>query len=96
MSSSLSDDQIMVELRRIERGQLRAFADVTMPTAVGEMTIRGFRVVQKDGEQPWIGFPSTSYSKGGTQVNKPIIDVTQSVKRRLTDVILARFKAEPK
>jgi len=91
----MPDDKLHVELRRLERGQLKAFADVTIPTALGEITIRGFRVVQKDGDSPWVALPTTSYSSNGSQVNKPLIDVARGVKQRLSEAILLEFRRVP-
>lgn len=86
------EDPIIIELKVFERGSLKAFADVTIPTQLGELTVKGFRVVQKDGEGAWIGFPSTSYTKDGKTVNNQILETSKALKRKLTDLILAEYK----
>jgi hypothetical protein len=42
----MADEEIVVSLHLFESGQLKAFADVTLHTSLGEITIKGFRVVQ--------------------------------------------------
>ena len=49
-----------VDLNRVSLGQLKAFADVTFVSPVGELTIRGFRVLQEEGKTPWVGMPTTN------------------------------------
>lgn len=88
----MNEQNIIVELKVFERGNLKAFADVTIPTQLGEITVRGFRVIQKDGAGAWVGFPSTSYTKDGKTVNNQIIETSKSLKRKITDLILAEYK----
>lgn len=88
----MAESQLTVEVRPFERGQLKAFADVTIATAIGEITLRGFRVIQKDGEAPWVGFPATTYMKDGKTVNKPVLEVPRALHRQITEQILAEFR----
>lgn len=88
----MNEQIIIVELKVFEKGSLKAFADVTITSLIGEITVKGFRVIQKDGEAPWIGFPSNSYIKNGKTVNNQIIETSKSLKRKLTDLILAEYK----
>ena len=88
----MNEFRILVELRRMERGNLKAFADVTIPSELGEITLRGFRVVQKGGEEPWVAFPSSSYTKNGQIINKTIIEVSRGLKRQIVDAVMAEFK----
>ena len=91
----MNEQSIIVELKLFERegSNLKAFADVTIPSSLGEITIKGFRVIQKEGEAPWVGFPTSSYTKkDGKTVNNQIIETSKSLKRKLTDSILAEYK----
>jgi hypothetical protein len=91
--STDSAPQLTVDLRLFVRGTLKAFADVTFPTAVGgELTVLGFRIVQKDGEGPWVAFPTSSYIKEGKPVNSPLLQISGSLKKHLTDAVLAAFE----
>ncbi len=44
-------------------GDLKAFADLTIPTKYGEITIHRFKVLQAGKKRPWVAFPQISYSK---------------------------------
>ncbi|HEV8337618.1 MAG TPA: hypothetical protein VGR67_14490 [Candidatus Polarisedimenticolia bacterium] len=84
---------IQVDMRRFEQGTIKAYADVTISTAIGEVTIKGFRVVSKNGEAPWVGFPNITYSKNGQTVKKAVLDLRSGVKRRIEEAVLLEFKA---
>src|SRR5262249_54256756 len=92
-AAKMATDKIVVELRRHESGKLKAFADVVLPSTLGEITVRGFRVVQDDGAAPWVAFPTTSYMKAGERVNKQIVEVGRSLKAQIADAVLAEFRA---
>jgi hypothetical protein len=84
--------KLTVDVRLFERGTLQAFADVTFPSALGELTLKGFRVLQKEGEGAWVAFPSSSYTKEGKIINSPLLVVGGSLKKHLADAVLAAFK----
>lgn len=89
----MSNETVIVELKLFDRGQLKAFADVTIALPVGEITVRGFRVVQKDSQTvAWIAFPAVSYSKNGKIINKEILEVSRGLKKQITDAIFTEFK----
>ncbi len=88
----MNEPQITVELRHFERGKLKAFADVTIPTALGEITLRGFRVIENDGHELWVALPAASYMKNGQIVNKQVLEVTRGLKKQLTDLVLAEYR----
>ena len=88
----MADEQCIVTIHRYESGQLKAFADVTLPTPLGEITLRGFRVVEKPGHPPWVAYPATSYQKDGKPKFKDMIDAPQGTKRRLAQAILAEYE----
>jgi DNA-binding cell septation regulator SpoVG len=83
--------QVTVEVKIMERGQLKAFADVTLTTPHVEITLRGFRVVQKDEQPAWVALPSSSYTKDGKIVNSPLLEVSRNLKRQITDAVLAEY-----
>lgn len=88
----MNDLEMTIELRLMNRGNLKAFADITFPSALGEITVRGFRVVQKEGQEPWVAFPSSSYTKDGKIVNNPILEVSRGLKQKVTVAVLTRYK----
>jgi DNA-binding cell septation regulator SpoVG len=82
---------ITVEVKKMERGQLKAFADVTLSTSLGEITMRGFRVVQKDDQPAWVALPTSSYTKDGKIVNTQLLEISRNLKRQLCDAVLAEY-----
>jgi len=83
---------MIVEVRTYESGTLKAFADVTIPTQLGEVTLKGFRIVQKDGAEAWVAFPTVSYEKDGERVNKPVLEMPIGTRKLISDAILSEFK----
>ena len=88
----MADEQLIVAIHRHESGQLKAFADITLLTPLGEITLRGFRVVQKPGKSPWVAYPATSYQKDGKTQFKNLIDAPQGTQQRLARAVLAEFE----
>lgn len=88
----MQTEQPHVDVRKVDLGKIKAFADVTLPGPLGDITICGFRVMQDDGQDPWVAFPGSSYLKNGEPVRKEILDVSRGTKRQLSNLILNRFK----
>ena len=88
----MTEQKITVEVRRVAFGKLKAFADVTIPTPFGEITIKGLRVIQQEGQEPWIALPTSSYVKDGKAVNVAIIELPRSLKKMIADEVLAEFR----
>lgn len=85
--------EITIELKKLNNSKsLKAFADVSFSTSHGEITLKGFRVIQKDENPMWIAFPSSSYkNKEGNMVNAPFLEVSKAFKKELTDLILKEY-----
>lgn len=91
----MNPDSLSVILRRVDRGAIKAFADVTLKTAIGDFTLLGFRVVEQPGKEAWVGFPQASYVKDGQTVNKPVLDVTRSQEDLIKNAVLAQYRRAP-
>lgn len=76
------------DLKIVNRGALKAFADVTF----GILTVRGFRIVQQDGKQAWIGFPQITYEKNGQNKFSELLEIPRSLKKEITDALLAEYE----
>jgi DNA-binding cell septation regulator SpoVG len=87
----MGDLRIAVDIKRLERGQLRAFCDVTLSFEHGELTLKGCRVIQKDGQEPWVAFPTNSYEKDGKTINKPVLEFSQTLRRQIITAILFEY-----
>lgn len=91
----MSDRNIIVELKVFERGSLKAFADATIPSPFGELTVKGFRVMQKEGETHWVGFPTSSYvNKDGKRIDNQIFEPSKGLRKMICDLILAEYKTK--
>src|SRR5262245_29808338 len=88
----MSPDVIRVTLRLIDRGAIKAFADVHLQAAIGDVTLCGFRVVAPPEKAAWVGFPQSSYVKNGQTVTKPILDLTRSQEDLVRNAVLAAYR----
>ena len=88
----LEKEKLRVDLRPVRFGKLKAFADVTIPSALGDLTILGFRVIDENGKGPWVGFPSNSYPKDGKIVNKRLLDISGRAKREIAEAVLLEYE----
>ena len=85
-------ENIKIDMRLVDLGKLRAFADVTLSTEVGEITLKGFRVVSGEEGRYWVGLPQNTFSKNGKRVNRPVMEMAPRVKRHITDKVLSVFE----
>jgi DNA-binding cell septation regulator SpoVG len=89
----MEQPQIRVDLRRANgKSAVKAYADVTILTALGEITFRGSRVLQKDGQDPWVALPSSTYQKGGKLQRVHLLEARQAVLCLVKDAILIDFR----
>lgn len=81
----------ILKLKSVEgKNQLRAFVDVSINS---EITINGIRLM-KDPKDFWIWLPQTSYQSNGQTKYAPIITVSDELKKKIRDIILAAFFKE--
>lgn len=88
----MNEKEMIIEMRRYESGKLKAFVDLTLFTSYGELTLKGFRIIQDEQRGPWVAFPSHVYEKDGNRVNKPLIEMSRSMRRTVTEAVLDQFK----
>jgi len=87
---------IRVDLRRTDgKSPLKAYADITLITALGEITIRGSRVVQKDGQGPWVALPSASFQKDGILKRMDILEARRAILNQIKEVVLTEYNKTP-
>jgi DNA-binding cell septation regulator SpoVG len=87
-----NEPEVTVRVKLLERGQLRAFADVTIAFSSHELTLLGYRIVQKDGQPPWIALPSSSYQKEGKPVNKKLVECSRKLNQTIQEAILLEYE----
>ncbi len=83
---------LIVEIYRYESGKMRAFCDLTLVTEIGEITLKGFRVLAGDSGGLWVAFPSSSYENAeGKTVRKPILEVSRALRKQIIDTIIEEY-----
>lgn len=87
------ENNIIVEIRLFKNsGNLKAFADMILPNPLGDITIRGFRVVQKPGSEPWVAFPQTSFLKNGNVQYVPLLEMSRRLRSQIQELILEEYR----
>ena len=87
--------ELQIEIRRFQRGALKAFADVKFIFGETDLTVPGFRVIQRNGAPPWVGLPSSSYTnRDGKLVNKPVIEMGRGLQKTVTEAILVQHASQ--
>lgn len=87
-----SEPEVTVRIKLLERGQLRAFADVTIAFIGHELTVLGFRIIQKDNQVPWVALPTSSYQKEGKLVNKKLVECSRKLNQIIQEAILQEYE----
>ena len=91
-------DNLSIDLRLVDFGSsVKANADVTLGLPEGDLTIKGFRVIQQDGKDPWVAMPTNSYKdKSGEFKNLKIIEMPRRLKDPICNKILELYRAQIK
>lgn len=72
------------------KGNLRAYADVVIG---GLLTIRGCRIVQQPGQQPWVSMPQQGYTKDGKKNYYPIIRILdKQLEQEIKQAVLTVYR----
>jgi Signal peptidase, peptidase S26 len=67
-------------------GNVRAFVSVR----IGDVSILGCKIVQQPGQRPWVAMPDRQWvADDGTTRWSPVIKLSNPLKRRLDDAVLA-------
>ena len=76
------------EIKHVNKGSLKAFASVTI---AGKVKIHSIRIIQQEGQSPWVSMPQTEVAStnGGKSKYYSIVDVLdESLKQQITDAVL--------
>lgn len=85
--------EIKVEkLRKVEgRGSLRAFVDLR----IGRTLFRSWRVVQQEGQRPWVSPPVESWEdRDGKRHYRRLVEFPDELKRRVDEAVLKAYNEE--
>lgn len=86
------DDSISVDIKLVEKGDLRAFVDVSFKVSIWELTVQGFRILLGKDEKLWVAHPSQSFQREGRTEYKNILDMTRSMKKQIDNLILESYE----
>ena len=80
----------VLEIKRLScTGNLKGFVSVK----IGGLTIHSIRVIQQDGQQPWVSLPQQEYQgKDGKKKYAPIIELPDHVKKAISEAVLAEWR----
>lgn len=85
--------EILVDLRRTDgKTAVKAHAEVTLTMSLGQITVKQIRVMQNDGQEPWVALPSTTYQKNGKLQRMPLLEARQAILRQIKEAILIEFR----
>lgn len=75
-----------------DAGSLKAFADLTIPTKFGEITIHRFKVLQEGEKRLWVAFPQIAYDKTFETHYWPLLQTSQKLERKIKGWILGEYR----
>jgi len=83
----------ITRFHKFEKGSLYGFADISIPVWGTEMTVRGCKVFNKNGEQ-WVTLPSREYQNDqGETKYQPLIALSDdAVYKKFTDGLMAAWQ----
>ena len=77
--------------KHVDFGSLKALATVK----IGEMEIRGFKVIQSEGE-PWVGMPSREVMRDGKKEYFDIVRFAPEARKAFSDQLIEAWKKDLK
>lgn len=90
------NDQFIIDLKLVNKeGPVKAYADLTITSDRGEITISGFKVIQKDGKEPFVALPTVDYKENPKEENYkrvPKASFSRLFQNFITDSILSQYQ----
>jgi DNA-binding cell septation regulator SpoVG len=65
-------------VKLVEFGTVKALVDIVY----GDLSIKGFRVIDQEGGKPWVAMPSREYQKNGDRMFVKIVYLADAKKRK--------------
>ncbi len=76
------------KIRLVDFGSVKALASVVY----GDLEIKGFRIIDQNGEEPWVSMPSREYQKNGDRQFFNIVFIPDAARRKeFTDWIIKEY-----
>ena len=74
----------------IGRGNLKAFVDIVINDTI---SIYGCRVIQQEGQRPWVSMPQVESQKNGQKKYFAVVKILdEKLKEDINDAILTAYK----
>ena len=83
----------VIGIRRIDRGRLRAYADVKFGDGV---IVRDFPIISGEGQRPFVGVPRRTWTEDGQKFHVPLVELVNGLREQVRDAVLARWADEEK
>lgn len=83
----------VVGFRRVDRGRLRAYADVKFGDGV---IVRDFPIIAGEGQRPFVGVPRRTWTENGQKYHTPLVEFVNGLREQVKDAVLARLAEEEK
>ena len=78
----------VTKLNLVEKGNFKGFADVQ----VGQIEIRGFRIIQQPGQSAWVSVPQSEYTKDDEKRYYNIVVMPDDLKRDVEFAVLEAWR----
>ena len=88
----MTNSGVRVSIIILEKGHVKAIADVTVSTDIGEITLPGYKVLQKEGAEPWVAPPSKVIGNNGKRSYQKVVDMAQVTHRVIADAVLSEYR----
>jgi DNA-binding cell septation regulator SpoVG len=89
----MNKEKITVEVNVYENKSMKAWADVALVTDLGEVTIKGLKIIQKDTTKPpWVALPTLSYLKDGQYKNKVVLELSSALMKAVAEAVLNEYR----
>ena len=80
----------IMEIKRVANGgNLKAFVSLKFND---QITIHGFRIVQQDGQQPWLSVPQQEYTdKNGNKRYRQTVILEPGLRALVSELVLSEW-----
>lgn len=85
---------LLVEVRLIDGDSAaKAYAEVTLQTEQGELTLSRLKVIHQDGKEPWVAYPTIDYKdrESGDFRHLDVIKPGVRLKKTIQNEILEKY-----
>ena len=91
VEKALEEIKIAIELLD-GSSSLKAFAHLTFPTPLCEITFSRFKIFENEEKKLWVALPSEVFTKNGKRRFIPLIDIPKHIQKDLGRKILSEYK----